>query len=209
MAAAAGLVWVTLLMCVALGAGQLDRASIQEALVAAFFPEGSLPPPVRIYCREDAALNVGIDGNNNVVLVNADCSDLSQKWFPVYIRSSLDNGEIERKPFFLMNAQTSQVITIPTWSRSTGQKVGLSSPPTNLLLVNTWLQEASKQLWTPEKPTRTDGFYKLIVTNDEDASLNGLWGGVKVGTEVGIYYSSANSDNAVWKLTSSITNCYP
>lgn len=208
-AAAAGLVWATLLMCVALGAGQLLQPTtiIQRQLLTALFPKGSLPPPVRIYCRQDAALNVAVRGGN-VVLANADCSDMSQKWLPVYIDTSLFNGQIELKPFFLMNAQTFQVITIPSWSGN-GQKVGLSSPPTNPLEVPTWLQAASKELWTPERPTRDDGFYQLFVTKNTAFTLNGLWGNVHDGTEVGIHFASANSDNAIWKLTTSSTACFP
>lgn len=68
---AAGLAWVTLLMCVALGAAQ------RGDLLATLFPTGSLPPPVRIYCKMNPGLNMAVR-NGRVVLVPDDCSDLSQ-----------------------------------------------------------------------------------------------------------------------------------
>jgi hypothetical protein len=84
-AAASSMVLVVLLMSVALGAAQPQPQGILAQLFAAWFPQGSLPPPVRIYCRQDAALNVAVrDGR--VVLANANCSDLSQARLLQYIR---------------------------------------------------------------------------------------------------------------------------
>jgi hypothetical protein len=74
--AAAGLAWATLLVCVALGAGQAQP----QANLAAWFPSGSLPPPVRIYSRQNDALNVAVR-RGNVVFARADCSDDSQARF--------------------------------------------------------------------------------------------------------------------------------
>uniref|UniRef100_A0A453SPJ1 Ricin B lectin domain-containing protein n=4 Tax=Aegilops tauschii subsp. strangulata TaxID=200361 RepID=A0A453SPJ1_AEGTS len=218
MAAAAGLVWATLLMCVALGAAQTELTSFQRLLLANFFPQGSVPSPVRIYCRQDAALNVAIVGGK-VVLANAKCSDWSQKWYVVYTDSTLFNGKFELKPFSLVNAQTLQVITVTIPSGSS-QKVELYSPPSSpweLQRLQNWLQNAREELWTPEQPkspepTRTEGFYRLFATKNNEKTafhLNGLGGGVKVGTEVGIYSGASNTENALWQLTSDTALCAP
>ncbi|KAM3192993.1 hypothetical protein ACQJBY_069892 [Aegilops geniculata] len=219
MAAAAGLVWATLLMCVALGAAQTELTSFQRLLLANFFPQGSLPSPVRIYCREDAALNVAIVGGK-VVLANAKCSDWSQKWFVVYTDSTLFNGKFELKPFSLVNAVTLQVITVTIPPSGSSQKVELYSPPSSpwdLERIHNWPQKVRDELWTPEQPTsmdptRTERFYKLFVTRNNkktDFHLNGLDGGVKVGTEVGIYSGSSDTENAIWQLTSDAAPCGP
>ena len=74
--AAAGLSWAILLVCVTLVVGQAQP----QANLAAWFPSGSLPPPVRIYSRQNDALNVAIrDGN--VVFARAAFSDDSQARF--------------------------------------------------------------------------------------------------------------------------------
>ncbi|PVH37010.1 hypothetical protein PAHAL_6G218700 [Panicum hallii] len=180
--AAAGLAWATLLVCVALGAGQAQP----QANLAAWFPSGSLPPPVRIYSRQNDALNVAVR-RGNVVFARADCSDDSQKWYPLYTSGSFSG----RQPFSLVNAKTFQVMTIPSGS---GQKVGLSGPTDAT-------RAAREELWTPEKPTRADGFFQLFVTNNPALTLNGLRG-VRSGSEVGIFSASPNSLNAIWKITS-------
>lgn len=84
--------------------------------------------------------------------------------------------------------------------RNTPQ-VGLSTPFDTA--------KAREELWTPEKPTRADGFYQLFVTKDSRFTLNGLLGGVRDGTEVGIYWASPNFENALWKVTSSWPTCFP
>ncbi|KAM3192994.1 hypothetical protein ACQJBY_069893 [Aegilops geniculata] len=214
MAVAAGLVWATLLMCVALGAGQLQDTSIRDTCLAKLFPKGSLPSPVRIYCRKDAALNVAIVGGN-VVLANAKCNDLLQKWFVVYTDSSLFNGKLELKPFSLVNAQTFEVITVTIPSVGSSQKVGLYSPPSNPLewqKLQDWQQKVRDEQWTPKQPTsqstRTEGFYRLFVTKNTGFHLNGL-GGVTLGTDVGIYSGPSDTENAIWELTSDAPLCAP
>ncbi|RCV31291.1 hypothetical protein SETIT_6G165000v2 [Setaria italica] len=141
--AAAGLAWAAiLLMCAALVAGQ-------GADVESSFPKGSLPPPVRIYCRQDPALNVAVRGGN--------------KWHMLPTSPSAAAGP-GPMPFSLMNARTGQVITIPSGSK----QVGLSSRSDAARAGG--LQE----LWMAEKPTRADGFYRLFVNKDKRFTLNGL-----------------------------------
>lgn len=186
--AAAGLAWAAiLLMCAALVAGQ-------GADVESSFPKGSLPPPVRIYCKQNSALNVAVRGGN-VVLATAVCSDMSQKWHMLPTSPSAAAGP-GPMPFSLMNAQTGQVITIPSGN---GQ-VGLSS---RFGAAGAGLQE----LWTAEKPTGTDGFYPLFVNKDKRFTLNGQpW--VHDGSLVRISSASATSDNALWQITS-YPLCFP
>ncbi|XP_037469669.1 uncharacterized protein LOC119341924 [Triticum dicoccoides] len=127
-------------------------------------------------------------------------SDLRQKWF--IVTSPHPSAPFELPPpFVLQNAQTFQVIIIPSGS---GQKVRLSSePPINPLDWLSWSRAALEQRWTPEKCTRADHFYQLSVTKSDPAlTLNGLLGNVHDGTEVGIYHASPDSGNAIWQMTS-------
>ncbi|KAG2579098.1 hypothetical protein PVAP13_6NG236103 [Panicum virgatum] len=208
--AAAGLSWAILLVCVTLVVGQAQP----QANLAAWFPSGSLPPPVRIYSRQNDALNVAVrDGN--VVFARAACSDDSQyfvgtergcrergrmqangvaalgtgwkKWYPLYTSGSFSG----RQPFALLNAKTFQVMTIPS---GRGQRVGLSDPTDAA-------RAAREELWTPEKPTRADGFFQLFVTKNPALTLNGFRG-VHSGSAVGVSSASPNSLNAIWKITS-------
>ncbi|KAM3213290.1 hypothetical protein ACQJBY_065971 [Aegilops geniculata] len=205
MAAAAGLVWATLLMCVALGAGQVE---LPPTIASLLFPAGSQPEPVRLYCREDAALNVAVrEWDNKVVLAIGDCKDPLQKWIPLYKPFSL-NDPAQLKPFSLMNFKTGQVITIPF---SSGEKVGLMpGPPSDPSLAPEWVDAVLQNLWTPDQPRlEDDRFYQLFVTpKDRDLTLNAL-DGVHVGMELGIHFASPGSRNAIWQLTSFPPPCGP
>ena len=54
---------------------------------------------------------------------------------------------------------------------------------------------AREELWTPEKPTRADGFFQLFVTKNPALTLNGFRG-VHSGSAVGVSSASPNSLNA-------------
>nr|TKW27933.1 hypothetical protein SEVIR_3G290250v2 [Setaria viridis] len=63
-AAATVLVCAALLLCVEQSAGRLASADPLSTL----FPANSLPPPVRIYCKQNTALNVAVRDDGKVVL---------------------------------------------------------------------------------------------------------------------------------------------
>lgn len=54
-------------------------------------------------------------------------------------------------------------------------------------------------LWS-EGPNLGDGFHEVRTVRDVKKTLNGLFGFVKEGTEVGIFPSAPSFDNAVWKF---------
>jgi len=121
-----------------------------------------------------------------LVLVIANCM-FEQKWYPLYTSGSFSG----RQPFALLNAKTFQVMTIPS---GRGQRVGLSDPTDAA-------RAAREELWTPEKPTRADGFFQLFVTKNPALTLNGFRG-VHSGSAVGVSSASPNSLNAIWEITS-------
>ncbi|KAL6877194.1 hypothetical protein ACP4OV_012865 [Aristida adscensionis] len=181
----AGLIWTAMLMFTVLAAGQeLTMAQ----MVMTWFPKGSRAPPVRIFCKQNTALSVAIR-NNAVVLATTDSSDTSQLWYPVI-------GPLKRvesaglKNFSLVNAQTYQVMLIPTGS---SQQVTLTDKFDNSRILD--------QLWTPGTPIK-DGFYEIKVANNPSMTLNGLYGSVNDGTPVGIYPSTPDAENTLWNLTS-------
>ncbi|KAL6883728.1 hypothetical protein ACP4OV_011142 [Aristida adscensionis] len=192
-AAAAGLVCAALLRLVVLGSAGAAAGGggvLPDELLpyASFFPDG-LPPPVRIYCRQNIEknyLNVAIR-DNKVVLVKANQWDKTQLWIPLPFFGAV-------KPFSLMNAKTYQVIVIPKG----GSKLQLSE---RFDLVS-----ATKELWLPAAP-RSDhpedlGFYQVKVYADQGKALNGLWGNAHEGTEVGFYSANPVTQNTLWLVSS-------
>ncbi|KAL6877193.1 hypothetical protein ACP4OV_012864 [Aristida adscensionis] len=180
--AAAGLV---VLMSILLVTGQ---ALTLEQMAMTWYPEGSRPQPVRIYCKQNTALNVGTR-DNAVVLVTANDLDTSQIWYPV-IPPLLPVESAGLKNFSLVNAQTYQVMVIPSGST---QQVTLTNDFDTVKILD--------QLWTPGTPIR-DGFYEIKVANNPSMTLNGLYGSVHDGTPVGIFPSTPEADNTLWNLTS-------
>ncbi|TVU24929.1 hypothetical protein EJB05_27396, partial [Eragrostis curvula] len=201
-AAAAGLlVWAVLLMVVVLGAGSYSPTHERrlQNLFSALFPKGPLPLPVRIYCKQNTTLNAAIR-DNTVVLTKANSSDPTQMWFQLYSSSSFVQP-IGLRPFSLVNAATSQVVVIPPFS---GEFPSCLAEPNNnqlQLTENFDLNKAREELWTRGAP-RADGFYQVIVTKDPSMTLNGLLGNVRDGTVIGIYPSTTQAENTLWKLTS-------
>ena len=185
--AAAGLALAILLMCVALGAAQSRGDQL-----AALFPKGSVPPPVKIYCKQNPGLNIAVrDGK--VVLAPHDCNDPSQKW----ILTQSPASSSRPLPFSLLNAEAFQVIMIP--SRS-GDKLTLSSPTNSGTAI-------LQQLWRPGKKSTTNEYYQLFVDKRTTLSLNAL-GGARDGAELGVSTAQQNPwNNALWRIEPMPTLC--
>ncbi|KAL6877195.1 hypothetical protein ACP4OV_012866 [Aristida adscensionis] len=181
----ADLVWAAILMLIMPAAGE-SLTMAQMAMT--WFPRRSQPGLVRIYCKQNTALNVAIR-DNSVVLATANSSDTSQLWYPV-IGPLLPVESPGLKNFSLVNVQTYQTMVIPTGS---GQQVTLTDKFENSKIIN--------QLWTPGTQ-RDDGFYEIKVAGDPSMTLNGLYGSVHDGTPVGIFPSTPDAQNTLWSLIS-------
>ncbi|KAL6653073.1 hypothetical protein ACP70R_011998 [Stipagrostis hirtigluma subsp. patula] len=150
-------------------------------------------PKVRIFCKRNPNFHVAVRGGA-VVLAPANCSDETQLWYQDYSSTGkLAANDGCRKPFTLVNVATGQAMLSPTDG----------SRPVKLAPYDYNNCVPLSTLWT-QGAVRDDGYYQVKVLRDEYQALNGLGGGVRDGTVVGIYPSQPVSDNAIWKITA----CY-
>ncbi|KAK3136554.1 hypothetical protein QOZ80_5BG0438350 [Eleusine coracana subsp. coracana] len=154
---------------------------------------------VQIFCKGNDKLNVAIrDGK--LVLAPANDDDKTQLWYKDYRFTGNVTDDEARRPFTLSNVKTGQVNVNKHIQRPDLNYVSLQLAPYHggeIMNVS--------MLWT-EGQDLGDEFCEVRTVRDIKWTLNGIFGNVKDGTEVGIYPSTPQAINSIWKMTVKETN---